>query len=407
MDRTEPKPFYSVIIPIIMFIPILGFTVAGASSFGAGLIAAIFCLGIVFLYKDSGRAPFFFLLSLLVCAGLLIHGVLSAFIIGASFNWQRFAIGLVGSAAVSVGAYILSIDIPNQNSGIIRRSVGVCLCIFMFNAGLSLFGIDLELNTTHKPAGIYYEPSHLAIGVSAFLLFSIIKMKYMFYIPILLFFFFWGVLYKSLLMLIVVVFVSIIGVFVKWSDFKWRHVLIVLFFGIAFLPFLDSSYFLPRISFSLEHGNASTWVLIQGWENAIYSLRQSYGVGLGHQQFGLFLADGPANRALADLSSSAQIAHLRDGGSTAPKIIGEFGILGFILTAILLIVSIKAIIKFRSNRYPDGETLLMCFVVTIPIELFARGTGYFTPTILFSIAGYITLFRRCYMKKFMKNDPYL
>jgi O-antigen ligase len=73
------------------------------------------------------------------------------------------------------------------------------------------------------------------------------------------------------------------------------------------------------------------------------------------------------------------------------KIVGEFGIIGFVFILFLFITSIAAgyiLRKHIRNRLFTGNALYLfplCAVYMIITELFIRGVGYFSPTFIFAL----------------------
>jgi hypothetical protein len=158
---------------------------------------------------------------------------------------------------------------------------------------------------------------------------------------------------------------------------------------------LDLSYYASRLAFTSDSTNLSTLVFMQGWENAILNFRETHGFGVGFQQFGIAGSVGDvADRILAILGDPLS---LLDGGSTAPKLIGEFGVFGVVGLALFVRMAVRAGLFIRASQLqPVGardstRLFFCCFIVTYLVELFVRGTGYFSSGGFLAVVGFIGL----------------
>ena len=161
---------------------------------------------------------------------------------------------------------------------------------------------------------------------------------------------------------------------------------------ITFLYFqININYFIERTDISLNTQNLSALVFYSGWERAFLSLRDTMGLGVGFQQFGILGDQGDAQEILS--SMGLRELNLYDGGSTGAKFIGEFGITGLIFLLLYLINFIKKLFYLR-NFIKNNNTLnnyknifyASCFC-SFFIELFIRGIGYFSMTLFFILCG--------------------
>ena len=147
---------------------------------------------------------------------------------------------------------------------------------------------------------------------------------------------------------------------------------------------LDLSYYLNRLDFSGEVQNLSNAVYLQGWQLIDESLTNSGNWGLGFQQLGVQGSETPATQLIYTLTGG-NYSNLLDGGFTFAKLVSEFGWVGGILTALYLFRAWKAISALRSSAHGSNATnsALMfanSVIASYLIELFIRGTGYFTGT---------------------------
>jgi hypothetical protein len=367
----------------VMFFPILGFTALNGSSMAQGLLFAAAVAILVFL--DDARKSLLVIGAVCVGLAFLVSAhALAAWSITDSFWFARFAIGLAGFVLCLYAAIIVGRRLSETDQTTIGIIVAVCLAVLLVNAALPLIGINLGLDTTAKPAGIYYEPSHLVVSATPFLLFLSLRVRPVVALPVLSAFLAWAIIYKSLIGIVVCLTILLLGL-------RWRlaYVMFLAVGGAVAAALIDWSYVLPRVSLSVENGNATTWVMLQGWENAVFSLKETYGIGVGFQQFGTLISDGPANQALAAMNRQA--GNLLDGGSTATKLIGEFGAFGIVM--VVAATSLAAVAAFRCRFWnvSPSVALLYCALAALPVELFLRGMGYFSPTIFLATAGIVAI----------------
>lgn len=162
---------------------------------------------------------------------------------------------------------------------------------------------------------------------------------------------------------------------------------------------LDLTYYSSRLVFSSESDNLSTLVLLQGWESAILGFQATSGIGVGFQQFGFAGPIGDIAEKVAELLGG-EYTNLHDGGSTATKLIGEFGILG--IAGILLFVRIALrgarYVRRSQSQPPQQRDVRVLFyysyVIAFCIELFLRGIGYFSPGGFLALVALLSLASR-------------
>ena len=146
---------------------------------------------------------------------------------------------------------------------------------------------------------------------------------------------------------------------------------------------ISIDYFLNRIT-DPDAENLSRLVYTQGWESIASALRYSYGLGVGFQNLG---SEPPGQAAATIEALTAGSLNRLDGGFLAAKIIGEFGIVGMILVFSTTVVALISGLELRRQitrniSTKKDEYIPLCFTYTIVLELFFRGTGYFSPSFL-------------------------
>jgi len=162
---------------------------------------------------------------------------------------------------------------------------------------------------------------------------------------------------------------------------------------IGFLP----SYYLDRIFLSFDSMNLSSMVFLVGWEKAYLYFKYTYGWGIGFQQFGVINFEGFLEINYLDRFSLQEPLNKLDGGSLAPKLIGELGFIGLIIVAVFSLffvstirsLSISSLAKGRKN---SKNIFFQSIFAASFLDIFIRGTGYFNPPILLLLSASFWLF---------------
>ena len=143
--------------------------------------------------------------------------------------------------------------------------------------------------------------------------------------------------------------------------------------------FLDLDYFSQRLDMSSDNENLSTLVFLSGWERAYLSFNGSYGFGLGFNQLGIVGPQGELQPLIQSLTDGVSRLNVRDGGSTASKLIAETGWLGLALLIFYFFSSINILKQLIMRRLHGSKDIFFCGIFLIfSIELFVRGMGYFS-----------------------------
>ena len=128
-----------------------------------------------------------------------------------------------------------------------------------------------------------------------------------------------------------------------------------------------------------------------GWERIYVNLKDYYGIGLGFQQLGFLGSPGEIMKTFGSIG--AQGMNRFDGSFVASKFISEFGILAVMVLVAYLVYFARNAWWLREVSKNGGETVdcrkvffLACFVM-FSIDLFIRGTGYFSSSGFLFIAS--------------------
>lgn len=377
---------------MLMFAPSLVMVAFGVSSMAAGLMLFLLCLYVYLTFdfvekKQSIRfnfnqVTFYSLLAIF----FLLHSMV-AMIKNSNFQFERFLTSYLAFSLICIGACGFVSLLTKIRPTDLSRWIGGAVWFLVVNAMFGLTGIAVFSNATHKPVGIFSEPSHLALVLAPMLAYSCaINAKN--HRKFLLFFFVWGLLIENLTTLVVVGLCFLIRLKINFSrKFVLSAFVFVIIAGVI-IQLTDLDYFSSRLKISSDSDNLSVLVLIQGWETAFLMLMETNGVGSGFQQYGF-------STAVADVSAKIGRFGLEglnqfDGGSTAAKLIGEFGYFGILLVGMLIILSLKALIRLRlAERTGEcgGQLLLSASLYTFIVELLLRGVGYFSPSCFLALCG--------------------
>ena len=267
--------------------------------------------------------------------------------------------------------------------------IKVILWIFIVNALLGLTGMKIFTNASEKPVGVFAEPSHLAITLSPiFIYYCILKLPRYYFLII--FLFIWAILIKNLTTIILLM-AGFLTTIQNKKDFKKAIILTILF--ILTFYFYNSDYFKSRLIFSSQTDNISVLAILQGWDIAIQMLHQTSFWGAGFQQFGIM---GVSSDILTRTTLLAnRELNILDGGTTAAKIVGEFGFFGIYFLLFYLFICYK-ILKtlFSMDKYLINRSYIFfsSCVISYSFEVFLWGVGYFSPSGFLFLVGLLGLY---------------
>jgi hypothetical protein len=131
------------------------------------------------------------------------------------------------------------------------------------------------------------------------------------------------------------------------------------------------------------------------WHEAYLNTIKTYGFGIGFQQLGI-LGERSFLKDLIFLASGAIEWDIKfESFLVAPKLISEFGIFSLIFFILYIKTFFKGLsyllesISLAPSKINYKSLLMVCFFVSFAINLFIRGTGYFTPSTFFLICACI------------------
>ena len=198
--------------------------------------------------------------------------------------------------------------------------------------------------------------------------------------------------------------ILIYGFLIMFLHLRFNIKNIIFFIFICILTWIlisNNTYLSNRIFFlSEDTNNLSALVYLQGIQDAYNSLIQTNGLGLGFQQLGT-QDSSEAGLLIQQLINNDVGLNRQDGGFTAAKVIGEFGVFGLFLLLVYFMKFKKAFNYLRKSLFYKRENntkeiIANVFIYAYFIELFIRGVGYFSQGTFFFLVAlfYLSIKKR-------------
>ena len=392
------KPFASLMTGLVLLaavvVPplVLKFGAFGASNFAAGLLLVVGLYAFLFAAlcalhgprKGLGKLA---LIVTVVLAVVYCQGVLS-FFINTTFNMGRFLQSYVFLIIYVLGAsflVFLAQGLPKYKADFAVKLVFYAL---LLSGLVTILGYRALGNPS--AVGFFSENSHYALSFLPFILYMVVlsswRKKF--------FFLFMGFLIafnlQSMTLLVGVITVTIFTL--RLRQLVFLSIIAIPILMVA-MDYMDFEYYSSRLDFTNPNPNLSVLSFMNGWERAYLNLKDSYGIGLGFQQLGFFGSEGKIFEALRAVN--AENLNLFDGSFVASKLISEFGILAVMLLVAYLVYLPRSVRWLHEVSMNGGETVdcrkvffLGCFVMFF-IDLFLRGTGYFSSSGFLFVASLV------------------
>ena len=397
------KPFSSVAIGLILLStvvqPSLVLMVFHTSSLAAGLL---FILGLhicMFLALSAIGQKFQSLgagaLLIFVVTGVLVFQSAISALAHHDFDFERFLqtyLFLINFLLAAFSFVLLAHKVPKFQTNFAVRLVFYVLLLSSIAAILNFAPFS---SGQSKPVFFFSEPSLFAVNFLPFLLYMTVTSNPKMKLLLLLLGYAIALLLENMTLIVGVT--LIVGL-----EIPLRR---VLFFApiaviLILLTSVNFDYYLSRVDIFSGNRNLSVLVYLSGWERAYLNFEATFGLGVGFQQFGIIGSRGEMMGILDALGMNN--LNLLDGGAVAPKIIGEFGVLGVVILFAYLFYFAKSARWLR--KISMGEVALQarprvfflsCFVMYC-IDLFVRGSGYFSSSGFLFVASlmWIILFKR-------------
>jgi hypothetical protein len=378
---------------LAIFLPTLPFYLGFASSLalGAGAASLIIFVGSFQSFcVQRAQLLVIFLTSLLLLMVISIHSLLVSLFL--PFDFVRATVSLAPLLLIIAGGVSLSHALRVAPSLHVDRGVKICLgilCLLTILPTLGLLVPPLNSEGSYdKPIFPFTEPSHLALLFTPLYMYCCVATMRQ------------GRAFLLLLGLAIVLLLQNLTLGAGWAMValvcaRGGVLLVAAVSLIVYAANADMSYYVDRLDFSGNTVNLSNLVYVQGWQMIAESLNRSAGFGIGFQQLGLTNPETPATEIIFTLLG--RYSNILDGGFTFAKLAGEFGILGLVLSLLLLRGSLLSIRKLRTAAKAPGSLsplLLLSHAVLAcySLELLLRGTGYFTGSAILLVSSLRIIF---------------
>ena len=369
-------------ISLIFVIIIPGiFTVnLGANTYSIGALIASTFICLIYI----GKSKFFYLDNSfwLILNYLIIIFLFSLYpmLFFDWFDFKRFIQSYLMLSIYLIASFLfvnLSLETTEEK---LYKYISIVFYIVLLDGVIYLTSKIIDPLSTDPLLFFFPEISHFSLIFLPLLLFKVITSKNNTYI--------YSILFGSLLIaLIAKSFTLIVGLLMIMALYSSKKTfifitfLLLLFFFLNVIELINKNmfrYFTDRIPF-LDTANVSALVFLSGWERAYLNLYNNGLFGIGLNQLGYDGQIGSYQNKIRSFGLAG--LNLKDGGSVAPKLISDLGILGFISLIVYIFYFIKITYKLKKNgfNYSNIEIFYISIFIMSFINLFARGSGYFTP----------------------------
>lgn len=371
------------LISMVLLPPTLWYLqVATSYSLGTVFAACLIVMTCTVCGAHIGRrsAVLMFFAALVVCA-------LGVWQIAASVALEEGAAGAVlmplPAFAVLFLAAIVFGEVLSKASG--REVQRALLFCFYFHALLFCCAIVadawLESSLWRQPIFPFSEPSAFVLSIFPFAIYCAVfaPKKHRFSVFLLMGSFL--LFHKSLTMVVVLLIIA---------AFLIRNRGVVLFFAsVVFFGLSSAPYYASRLH--LSELNVSALVFARGYEAIWLTFRDGYWLGCGFFSEGICVEKGRLTQKIVSLVG--ENTNASDLGFLSAKLVAEQGLLGAFLVVFYVATFLRSIVYLRSaatkaHDLSPGVVFAHCSIVALSIEMFLRGTGYFTSGVFFALVGY-------------------
>jgi len=343
------------------------------------MIAVSYALVFLPLGKMKCRVNFFFRFLFIAggfLLGVFLHGLL-CLLMNRAFDFHRFVSSFVYLICFLLGAFSFALLVRRLKSDEVAGAIRFVFYLLLLTGIIGIFGYSPWF-ATEKPVFFFSEPSHFALIFLPFLLYVMVISRRSIRLLLLMATCLLGALLQNLTL-----FVG--ALVVAFLVFGVRR--LVMFAAVAAVLLALSNptgmrYYLARLDLSPDSTNLSVLVYLNGWERAYLNLRESAGLGIGFNQLGFAGTSGEVAERLTKYAGRE--LNKLDGGFVAAKLISELGLAGIALLGIYLFCFVLGALRLRRlTARPYGERdcreifFLACFLMFV-VDLFVRGTGYFS-----------------------------
>lgn len=381
----------ATLLAISMLVPTAVFFVARTSSQAVGVaLASVMIVTLAILGHTRGArnidwAKTLFL-TFVVAGVVLIHALIASLFEPVDFGRAISSVAL--AMTLAMGASGLSRSLFMLDSESTSNAVTFMLAVLLVAGAASVAGLQPPSSTAYfKSVFPFTEPSHYALTLVPILLAFSVNQRATIRLMILAGCLGMAYHLQSLSLVVGVLLIATITLPTLWLGAAGLAV-------VALVGVLDLEYFTTRLDLSTSNGNLSALVYLQGWDLANQSILRTYGWGVGFQQMGVGSITTYTSSLITALAGTD--VNLRDGGFTLAKVLAEFGVLGGLVMTAYTFVAIRCAwtlrqIAMRTRPATAGMILALAFVCGSSVEVFVRGLGYFSGTMLLLLAALVFL----------------
>lgn len=375
---------FVIIVPGIVTINLTTNTYSVGALFSAIFIFLIYIVKSKVFYLDNS---FWFIFLYLI---LIFLFSLYPMIFFEWFEIKRFLLSYLMICICFMTSFLfvnLSLETTDER---IYKYINIIFYILAFDGVIFLITKIIYPLSINPELLFFPEISHFSLVFLPLLLFKVVTSKKHSYI--------YTIIFGSLILsLYAKSFTLMVGSLMIMFLYSSKKTLIFLTFSILLFLFLfefeliDRNmfiYFTQRIPF-LDTKNISALVFLSGWERAYLNLSNNSIFGIGFNQLGYEQQIGFFQKKLVSFGLGS--LNLKDGGSVAPKLISELGLLGIISLIFYIFYFIKITLKLKKLKfkYSNLEIFYNSIFVMSFINLFARGSGYFSPIMFIFLCSII------------------
>lgn len=380
-----------ILLLMTITIPSLGLAM-GADSMAAGLMVVIIfyialCLKIYTLTEIRNNVHAVALLFTSLSAGIFIHGLINYWHHD-SFNIHRFLETFVFLVLFMLGVFSFVLIAKKLDERQVDFGLKFVFYALLIVGIISILGYS-PFFSYKKSMVFYMEPSHFALSFLPFLLYIAVQSNFKYKIIYLAISFEIALFVHNVTLMLGIILISVLVLSIRRLLVLLASFSLLFYISTIVMPDLVS-YIVSRVP--LTSTNLSVMAFKSGWERAYLSFIDTFGFGIGFQQLGFVGRDGEIMRNIMQTTGGQKIC-LLDGATVAAKLIGEFGMMAIVVLGLYSIYAIRYAVnlhelslnknKIRDSRY---VFFLACFLMFC-IDLFARGTGYFSSSAFLFIAS--------------------
>lgn len=380
----------TALLLLLTTLPSLSIMILGATSFAMGL--ALACVIILIFRGWQGRHDPIrvrtirsaCLFALALWCAIAIHGTIASKITG-FFDWPRAISSLTLVTIVLAAASALRVLIVRAKPAAIVSAMRCVFGVFVVEATLTMLGFPALGPAMHfRPVIFFMEPSQFSLGFMPFMTFAVIAERGLRRMAVIVAALIVGLLLQSLTLLVG------LGLIVALM-LPMRRLVVSAVVVAPILLIMDTTYYVDRLTLSEDVENLSALAFLQGWERALLNIQNTYGVGVGFQQFGLVGDLGFFQERIAALFSAAVDLNLLDGGTNGSKLVGEFGMFGVASLVLYVLAVLVAVVMCKKAQSTDPilaqKQFFTACIVAAFTEIFVRGGGYMSPGMMLLAAG--------------------